>query len=285
MSTVDGSTWRVRNERSLDYATGKGALINNEETHVILAAGSATAEDCGRACIAYHDSSWTSGCKSFSWNPTTSACHVSEQLEDDFAVDTASINCHVDTANNKEYCNYRAQMQVVPEATYYELIYLHQAPAPTELVCRHAAQWSAYPGIVATCKSHLYWQDCKCVFNPRVFQSPRDWNKRMGMKLVIVEAGQVVPDSSAHLVPDVPKETDCVVLCLRDPACVSAEYGKEASDAATYRTCILSTAREGTAGAELRPDAKFDYFESIGFHALPSEDKKVCTHDAALKDN
>lgn len=103
------------------------------------------------------------------------------------------------------------------------------------------------------------------------------------MKMVFVADGAVVPDPSAHLVPDVPKETDCVVLCLRDPACASAEYGKDASDAATYRTCTLSTATEGTAGTELRADTKYDYFESIGFHALPSEDKKVCTHDSTLK--
>jgi hypothetical protein len=103
------------------------------------------------------------------------------------------------------------------------------------------------------------------------------------MKMVFLESGQVIPDPSAHLVPDVPKETDCVVLCLRDPACTSAEYGKDAADAATYRTCTLSTATEGTTGTELRADTKYDYFESIGFHALPSEDKKVCTHDTTLR--
>lgn len=107
------------------------------------------------------------------------------------------------------------------------------------------------------------------------------------MKLVFVDPAapadpaKSVPDASAHRVPDVPKETDCVVLCLRDPTCASVEYGKDANDAATYRTCTLSTAREGAAGTELRADLHYDYFESIGYHALPSEDRNVCTHDAS----
>jgi hypothetical protein len=140
MSTVDGSTWRVRNERSLDYTAGKGALIDKSATHKILDTGGATAEDCGRACIA-----WPSGCKSFGWDPTAKACHVSTQLEATFAVDN-NVN------------NYRKEMRVSPTTTYYELIYSHQTPSPTELVCRHLPQWSAYPGVVATCKSHLYWE-------------------------------------------------------------------------------------------------------------------------------
>lgn len=65
MSTVDGSTWRVRNERSLAYTAGNGALIDTAATHRVLATAGATAEDCGRACIA-----WPSGCKSFGWDPT-----------------------------------------------------------------------------------------------------------------------------------------------------------------------------------------------------------------------
>jgi len=145
MSTVDGSTWRVRNERSLNYASSEGALIDTTATHRILATGGATAEHCGRACIA-----WPSGCKSFGWDPTAKACHVTTQLEHTFAVEANPIRTGVN--------QYRKEMRVSPTTTYYELIYLHQTPSSTELVCRHLPAWSAYPGVVATCKSHLYWE-------------------------------------------------------------------------------------------------------------------------------